>query len=112
MLGLSIALAGFPAQAMPACPMMKMQQMQQTAADDGKGQDCHMAAKVKSNKCCDDQACDAKCSALSGGISIDLPTMRSALSVRDGQSLRLPAVTGSLASHLLDTQDRPPRILA
>lgn len=109
MLALSIVLAGFPAQAMQACPMMKAQTAQ--ASQDGTA-DCHTATKVKINKCCTDPACDAKCSALSGGISIDLPFTRPALPVRDGESLRLSAMADALPSHLLATQERPPRILA
>jgi hypothetical protein len=109
MLALSIVLAGFPAQAMQACPMMKAQMAQ--ASQDGTA-DCHMATKVKINKCCTDPACDAKCSALSGGISIDLPAMRATLALRDGKSLRLSLMADALTSQLLATQERPPRILA
>ena len=112
-LALGVVLAGVPAQAMPACPMMKMQQAQQAASDSAQGHEsCHMAVKVKTNKCCTDPACNAKCSALSGGLSIDLPARRAVLSARDRQPVRLPAMTGSLVSHLLAPQERPPRILA
>ncbi len=109
MLALSIVLVGFPAQAMQSCPMMKAQAAQ--ASHDGAA-DCHMATKVKINKCCTDPACDAKCSALSSGISIDLPAMRAALALRDGKSLCRSFIADALASSFLDTQERPPRILA
>lgn len=109
MLALSIVLAGFPAQAMQVCPMMKAQTAQ--ASQDGAA-DCHTANKIKINKCCTDPACDAKCSALSGGISIDLPTMRLAPAICDGKSLRLSLRADGLTSHLLALQERPPRILA
>lgn len=112
MLALSIVLAGFPAQAMQACPMMKAQAAQ-ASQDGAQGQEsCHMTAKVKINKCCTDPACDAKCSALSGGISIDLPAMRAALAIPEGKALRRSLMGDVLASHPLATQERPPRILA
>lgn len=109
MLALCIVLAGFPAQAVAACPMMKAQAVQ--SSQDGAA-DCHMTAKVKINKCCTDPACDSKCSALSGGISIDLPSIHAAIPIRAGESLRLSFMADALAARFLDTQERPPRILA
>lgn len=108
-ISVSVAVAGIPAQAASACPMAKMGTTMQA------GQvDCHKAAKTptKPGGCCTDPTCDAKCSALSGGTSIDLPAMRADLAIRDGKSPRLSLMAGALPSHLLATQERPPRILA
>jgi hypothetical protein len=105
----SVAVAGIPAQADSACPMAK------TGTTVQVGQvDCHKAAKTptKPGGRCTDPACGAKCSALSGGISIDLPAPGAALPDRDGRPLRLHPFSGALASHLRHTQERPPKSFA
>jgi hypothetical protein len=114
LLSFSIALAGLPAQAMPECSMAKMQQ-QVAIQDMGTAHDCDgcpKAEKKQSQKsgCCDDTACNVKCSASSGmnmsaAPNSDFPALMK-------QSQRLYVSDSVLASHLLNTQDRPPKSLA
>lgn len=120
LLSFSIALAGIPAQAMPGamkdCPMMKMQQ--EAAKQDMEKHDCcpkaeKTAEKQQSQKksgCCDDAACNVKCSA-SGGMSLSAPS-KGDLPQLTRQTQRLYPTDAALASHLLNTQDRPPKHLS
>jgi len=122
LLSFSIALAGFPAQAMPGamkdCPMMKMQQ--EAAKQDMEKHDCcpkkaeKMAEKQQSQKqspsgCCDNAACNVKCSA--SGMSLSAPSKGDLLQLTR-QTQRLYPTDAALASHLLNTQDRPPKHLS
>lgn len=93
--------------------MMKMQQ------DMGKHGCCSqkaekMVEKQQSQKqspsgCCGDTACNVKCSTSSVSLSApskgDLPQMMR-------QAQRLYPTDAVLASHLLNTQDRPPKHLS
>ncbi|GIW86375.1 MAG: hypothetical protein KatS3mg108_0699 [Isosphaeraceae bacterium] len=95
--------------------MAKMTKAAQAGQADGEGHaGCHKMAKsqTKPDGCCSDPACGAKCSALSGGISIDLPASGAALPDRDGRPLRLHPFSGALASHLRHSQERPPKSFA
>jgi hypothetical protein len=116
MLSLSIALAGFPAQAKPECPMAKMME-QMAAQDHGGDKDHDCCPKIKAEKqqkksgCCDDAACNAKCmgassvSMTSSGAKTELPSMAR-------QSQRLYPADAALASQHLNTQERPPKSLS
>ncbi len=118
LLSLSIAMAGFPAQAAkPECPMAKMMQMENAKQMDMQGmKDCKGCDKMakqesKKNGCCDDAACNAKCSAMSGGISMNLPTVKADLPSIGEQAVRLYPADAAIASAHLNSQERPPKSL-
>lgn len=115
MLCISIVLAGVPAQAQP-CSMMKMMQSQQTRQMDMKGmKDCDQMAKQQAPKksgCCDDAACSTQCSALSGGMTMNLPTVKADMPVMGEKALRLSSADAVIASAHLNSQERPPKSLA
>lgn len=115
LLSLSIALAGVPAQAQP-CSMMKMMQPQQAQKMDMKGmKDCDQMTKQQAPKksgCCDDAACSTQCSAMSGGMTMNLPTVKADMPVLGEKALRLSAADAVIASAHLNSQERPPKSLA
>lgn len=117
LLSFSIALAGFPAQAKPECPMAtKMQQM--AMADMEKAHDCDDCPKVekqqsqKKSGCCDDAACNSQCSALSGGVTMNLPTAKNHLPAIGEQDDRFYPADAAMASAHLSSQERPPKSLS
>lgn len=98
---------------------MKMQQ--EAAKQDMEKHDCcpkkaeKTAEKQQSQKqspsgCCNDAACNVKCSA-SGGMSLSAPS-KGDLPQLTRQTQRLYPTDAALASHLLNTQDRPPKHLS
>lgn len=115
LLSLSVALAGVPAQAKP-CSMMQMMQSQQAPKMDMKGMnDCDQMTKQQAPKksgCCDDAACSAQCSALSGGMTMNLPTVKADMPVMGEKALRLSSADAAIASAHLNSQERPPKSLA
>ncbi len=113
MLSLSIALAGFPAQAKPECPMAAKMQMQQTDMKDCKG--CDSMAKQESEKsgCCDESGCNAKCPAMSsGGVTMNLPAIKADLPAIGEQASRFYPADAAVASAHLGSQERPPKSLS
>lgn len=119
MLCISIAFAGLPAQAAkPECPMAKMMQMEHAKKMDMRGmkdcKGCDTIAKQEPKKsgCCDDAACNAKCSALNSSVSMNLPTYKAELPAISGEALRLYPANAAIASRNLSTQERPPKSLA
>lgn len=119
LLSLSIALAGFPAQAAkPECPMAKTMQMEHAKKMDMQGmkdcKGCDTMAKQEPKKsgCCDDAACNAKCSALNSSVSMNLPTYKAELPAISGEALRLYPADAAIASAHLNAQERPPKSLA
>jgi hypothetical protein len=118
LLAVSIVMAGFPVQAKPECPMAKMMQMEHAKPMDMQGmKDCKGCDKMakhepKKSGCCDDAACNAKCSAMSGGTSMNLPVFKSDLPTLSKQVNRLYPADASLASQHLNTQERPPKSLS
>lgn len=115
LLAVSVVMAGFPVQAKPECPMaakMQMQQMDMKDMKDCKGCDKMAKQEQKKNGCCDDAACNAKCSALSGGISMNLPTVKADLPGISEQAQRLYPADATLASAHLNSQERPPKSLS
>jgi len=117
MLSLSIAVAGFPAQAKPECPMaakMHMQQMDMKDMKDCKGCDktANKQDQQKKNGCCGDMACVAKCSSMSNITGPFLGHQSIPLSFASSSALRFYDSDDVVASHLLNTQDRPPKSLA
>lgn len=114
-LSVSVAAAGIPVQAASACPMAAMTKAAKAGQADEPGQaryDKTANSPTKPGGCCTDPGCSAKCSALSGGISIDLPAMGAALPAPDGRRLRLHPMADALASLLRHPQERPPKLLA
>lgn len=116
MLSLSIVVAGFPAQAKQPCPMaakMQMQQMDMQGMKDCKG--CAKTSDKQEQKkggCCGDIACAAKCSSMSNAGNIFFGTQHiDSLSLASGAE-RFYGSDHVLASHLLNTQDRPPKYLS
>lgn len=116
LLAVSVVMAGFPVQARSQCPMaaqMQMQHMDMTDMKDCKG--CAKTAKQeqqKKNGCCGDPACAAKCLSLSNVSTIFF-------SPQQVPSLSLARITARfyvsdnmLASHVLHTQERPPKYLS
>ncbi len=115
MLSLSIAVAGLPAQAQQQCPMvakMQMQQMDMKDMKDCKG--CIKATKQeqKKNGCCDDSGCNAKCSAMSGSITMNLPTVKVEFAAISSQAPPLYSADATVASAHLNSQERPPKYLS
>lgn len=92
--------------------MMKMQQ--EAAKQDVEKHDCcpktEKQQSQKKSGCCDDAACNVKCSA-SGGMSLSAPS-KGDLPQLTRQTQRLYPTDAALASHLLNTQDRPPKHLS
>lgn len=112
MLSLSIALAGFPAQAKPECPMAAKMQMQQMDMKDCKGCDKMTKQEPVKNGCCDDAACNSQCSALSGGVTMNLPTAKNHLPAIGEQDDRFYPADAAMASAHLSSQERPPKSLS
>ena len=119
LLSFSIALAGFPVQAaQPECPMaktMKMEHGQQMDMQDMEDCDgCDKMAKQDSKKsgCCDDAACNAKCSAMNSAASMSLPSMKAEIPAINQSVQRFYAVDAHLASAHLNSQERPPKTLS
>ncbi len=118
LLSLSIALAGFPVQAQPQCPMAKMMQTQHAKSmnmqcmKDCKG--CANTAKQEQKKggCCDDLGCNAKCPAMSGGLAMNLPTVKADFAANYRQTIRLYPADATIASAHLNSQERPPKNLS
>lgn len=113
LMSVSIVLAGVPAQAMQDCPMMKMQEEMATDSME-KAHDCDSAMQAQEEQmpsgCCDDAACIEQCSI---GVSITMPDIPKAASSQLPQpSQRFYVIPAALASHFLNTQDRPPKFLA
>lgn len=95
--------------------MAAMTKAAQAAQADEPGQaGCHKTAEspTEPGGCCTDPVCNAKCSALSGGISIDLPAMGVAFPALDTRQLGLHLLAFALASLLCHPQERPPKSLA
>lgn len=116
LLSLSIVLAGFPAQAKPECPMMKMMQTQHIvdmqAMEDCDGCDKMAKQEQKKSGCCDDAACASKCSVLSGSASLMLPTSKAELpALREQTVLFFAANTAPVSAHPA-SQERPPKSLS
>lgn len=119
MLSLSIAFAGFPAQAMMECPMGKMQK--QMSVSDMKMDDCAgmtggmQTEKAKQEKkgggCCDDIACTSKCMAAcsAGHLFLAPVSVMNLLSVSEKHRYATDKV---LISNLPSSQDRPPKFLS
>ena len=120
LLSLSIVLAGFPVQSQPEpeCPMAKMMQMEHDQQMDMQGmKDCKGCDKMakqeqKKSGCCDDAACNAKCSALNSGTSMNLPVVKADFATISKQANRLYPADAALASAHLNAQERPPKSFA
>ena len=52
----------------------------------------------KKSGCCDDVTCNAKCSALNSGVSMNLPTYKAELPAMGEQALRLYPADAAIAS--------------
>lgn len=109
---LSISLAGFPAVAKQECPSLAKMQMQQMDMKDCKG--CDNMAKQESEKggCCDESGCNAKCPAISGGVTMNLSSMKSDLPAIGEQANRFYPADAAVASAHLGSQERPPKYLS
>lgn len=113
LVSVSIALAGVPLQAKQPCPMMKMQQhmAMQGMEKSSNCNNCPEMQKQQSQKkggCCDDAACNLKCSAALS-ITIFLDANKTDLPALTRQTERLHPLSVALAPHFLYTQDRPPK---
>lgn len=115
LLSLSIVLAGFPAQAKPECPMMKMMQaqhMDMQAMEDCDGCDKMAKQEQKKSGCCDDAACASKCSVMSNGASMILPTIKADRPAFSDQARWFFATNATPISAHLNSQERPPKSLS
>ncbi len=95
--------------------MAKIMKMEHAKSMDMQGmEDCDKMAKQEQKKsgCCDDAACNAKCSAMSGGISMNLPVVKADLPAIGAQALRLYPADAAIASSHLNSQERPPKSLS
>lgn len=128
-IALSFIFAGIPVQAKPMpCPMAKMyaeMQMSSTASDmpvmKMSMKDCDkcpksaekkQAEKTKKSGCCDDQACNAKCAALSsagGQLFLSNDIEWNALTAKEKVTF-LPYLLPP--SHALKTPEKPPKYLS
>lgn len=66
----------------------------------------------KKSGCCDDTACNDQCAAMSGGVTMNLPAVKSHLPSISEQSLRLSTADAAIASAHLNSQERPPKSFA
>ena len=109
---LSIAIAGFPAQAKATSPMSKVEQGRLAASSTPHGQmDCHKSSGQKPDKgCCDDMACAAKCSTVSGGPSMDMPRSDGMISWPGNQTRLIGPDDAPRTSRFPHSQERPPRL--
>lgn len=116
-LTLAIIMAGIPALAQQPCPMeakMHLQQMDMKGMQ--KDIPCKDSAKMakqmsQKDKCCDDPICNAKCSALNGGVtSFYMPDIAPLSTFKATE--RFTLVDSSLSSGALFSQDRPPKYLS
>ena len=108
LLSFSVALTGFSVQAMP---QMKDSPIAKHAMGN---HDCcpkadHNSQKKSSSGCCDDTACNIKCS--SGSMSMPFPA-KGDLPQLTRQAPQFYPAGAMLASQLLNTQDRPPKSLS
>jgi hypothetical protein len=112
LLAVSVILAGFPVQAKQQCPMAAKMQMQQMEMKDCKG--CAKTADKEQKKggCCGDLACAAKCSSMSNASTMFFGTQQIASFSPVSIAERFYSSDSVLASHLLNTQDRPPKYLS
>lgn len=112
---LSIAVAGFPAQAKTACAMAQGERAQPAGSAHPRGlMDCHKSSEQNPAKgcCCEDMACAAKCSTLSGGASMDLPRT-GGMTSRPEEQARLARLNAAPPTAIPpNNQERPPRFLA
>lgn len=69
-------------------------------------------APKKSGGCCDDSACKAQCSAMSGGMTMNLPSAKTELPATVEHALRVSTADAVIASAHLSSQERPPKSLA
>lgn len=111
LLALSVVLAGLPVQAKPQCPMAAQMQMQQVDMKDCKGcaNTTDKQEPQKKNGCCGDMACADKCSSMSNSGTIFFSTQRIASRSPASNAERFYGSDHVLASHLQNTQDRPPK---
>jgi len=110
-------MAGVPVQAKPQalCPMadkMHMQQMDMQGMKDCKGCDKMAKHESKKNDCCEDAACAAKCTAMNGGVSMNLSRAKTDLPRIGTQALPHDDADSIVASRQLNTQERPPKSLS
>jgi hypothetical protein len=115
LLAVAIAMAGIPVQAGASCPMTaQMQQIAKTmpSGKDCTGSGCAMTGKQESKKngCCDNGTCTEKCSVL-GGVTANMPSSKIILPKFTAVAEKYYVTEGVLPSHLLQTQDRPPKHL-
>ena len=103
---LSIAAAGFPAQARAACPMGNAAQGHHANAAAPKAEmPCLKLSDKKSSRdcCCQEMACG------SGGLSMDMPDHDGMTHVQDrGSRLAFLSDAPPTVNHT-STQERPPR---
>ena len=128
-IALSFIFAGVPVQAKPMpCPMAKMQaEMQKSSVRSDMSdmkmdmKDCDkcpksaekkQAEKTKKGGCCDDQSCNAKCTALSsagGQLFLSHDIQWSGSTTKEKVTF-LPYLLPP--SHLLKTPEKPPKYLS
>ena len=112
LLAVSVVMAGFPVQAKQQCPMAAKMQMQQMDMKDCKG--CAKTTdkqEQKKNGCGGDMACAAQCSSMNNASAMLLGTQLASPSFVSSME-RFYSSNHVLASHLLQTQDRPPKHLS
>ncbi len=114
-LSVSIALAGFPVQAMQPCPMMRMLP-EKAAGDMQSAHDCDGCPRIEAVQnqkragCCDDPACRLQCFPASGMNLSSAPLDALPQWIRQTQGISLP--DPALSSHRPHSQDRPPKHLS
>ena len=119
MLCLAIAVTGFPvaASVKSQCPMMAKMEQMSSVQDMQKGKPCEHCTKMgnqeqKKGGCCGDPACAAKCLSMSNASNAYVGTQAAPFSFAISTTERLYSSDHVLASHLLQTQDRPPKHLS
>ena len=114
LLAVSVITAGFPVQAKQQCPMAAQMQMQKMDMKDCKGCDkmTQQDQQKKKGGCCGDMNCAAKCSSMSNAGTMFFGNQATLLSFVGISTERFYVSDDVLASHLLNTQDRPPKYLS
>jgi hypothetical protein len=111
-MSISILTVGLPVQAKSSCPMAASVMMKdmQTGHDCNNCQKTTKHEKKQQNGCCKNMACNTQCAGMSGLDNVSMFKYTSPNGIR---SAAIFIIAGSVpSSHLLNTQERPPKSLS
>ena len=106
-----MVVSGLPviASAKTDCPMAQM--MKSSNEQMASMPDCGKMAQESKSGCCDDNTCNTQCS-VSGGVNMVPASNQAELYSFMIKTPRARMSEVTLASQLLNTQDRPPKFLS